>query len=139
MFRALSQFGSQSRLEVVLFIGVYLAVCGLQYLIILSVSLILIRRKVASNDLSKVFFQYSILALSTSFLGLVLFSLVTIPIGNLHLNIPQDFTDPKLWLANLPKIAAMLLGLVGVTAPIWVLLFIFPKSKSNQKWKEDYQ
>ncbi len=115
-----------------MFIGAYLAVCGIQYLIIMMVVFILIIRRVHPEDLRKVMWQYSILALSASLLGLFIFSLVTIPVGNLHFNFPRDFTDPKLVLTNLAKISAVLLGLTGVTAPLWVLFFIFPKSTNQQ-------
>ena len=66
-----------------MFMGVYLALCGIQYLIILIASLILIRRKVSFGELRKSLLPYSIFALSASLLGLGLFSLITIPVGNL--------------------------------------------------------
>lgn len=114
-----------------MFIGAYLAVCGIQYLIVLSVLLILIRRKSSLNSLRQGLPHYTILALTISLLGLILFSLVTIPVGNLDFNFPQDFTHPRLILANLPKILTILLGLVGITAPIWSLLIAIPKHTSR--------
>ena len=113
-----------------MFIGVYLAVCGIQFIIVMIV--ILIRRTVATGKLRKSLLQYSVLALSVSLLGLVLFSRLSIPVGNLHFNFPQDFTNLKVLLPNLPKIAVILLGLTGLTAPLWVLLILFPKPKTTQ-------
>jgi len=115
-----------------MFIGVYLAICGSQYVMIMIISVILILRKVVTQEFRNILMRYSILSLSASLLGLLLFSLVTIPVGNLHFNIPQDFTNPRLLLASLPKIGAILLGLVGVTAPVWTLFFILPKAQSSE-------
>jgi hypothetical protein len=114
-----------------MFMAVYLALCGIQYLIVLSVLLILIRRKTTSNSLRQWLPRYAILALTISFLGLILFSLATIPVGNLDFNFPKDFTQPKLILANLPKILTILLGLVGITAPVWTLVIAMPKQTSG--------
>ena len=110
-----------------MFIGAYFAVCGIQYTIVMIVLLILIRRTVSTIRLRKSLSHYSLLALSISFLGLVLFSLISIPLGNLHLTIPQDFTDLKTLLSSLPKIATVMLGLAGITAPLWALFIVFPK------------
>lgn len=118
-----------------MFIGAYLAVCGIQYLIVLSVLLILIRRKSTANSLRHGLPHYSLLALTISLLGLILFSLVTIPVGNLDFNLPEDFIQPSLILANLPKILTVLLGLAGITAPIWTLLIALPK-QTNQPTNE---
>jgi len=115
-----------------MFMGVYLALCGIQYLIILIASLILIRRKVSSVELRKSLLLYSIFALSASLLGLGLFSLITIPVGNLDFNFPQDFTDLDVLISNVPKIFSILLGLAGVTSPIWALLLIFPKRQNAE-------
>lgn len=114
-----------------MFIGVYLALCGAQYMIVLLVSLILIARKAATGDLRKLLLHYTLLALGASLLGLILFSFVTIPVGNLHFNFPENFTDPARLLASLPKILTVLLGLAGVTAPVWVLWFVLPKRRAN--------
>jgi len=113
-----------------MFIGVYLVVCGIQYLIVLSVLLILIRRKSTAISLRHRLTGYTILALTISLLGLILFSLVTIPVGNLEFNFPKDFSQPSLILASLPKILTVTLGLVGITAPVWSLLIAIPKSHS---------
>ena len=114
-----------------MFIGAYLAVCGIQYLIVLSVLLILIRRKSTANSLRQGLSHYTLLSLSLSLLGLIVFSLVTIPVGNLDFNIPEDFTQPDLILANLPKLLTVLLGLAGITAPVWTLLIAMPKQISR--------
>ncbi len=115
-----------------MFMGVYLALCGIQYLIILAASLILIRRKVSSGVLRKTLLPYSVFALSVSLLGLGLFSIITIPVGNLHFNFPQDFTDLDVLISNVPKIFSILLGLAGITSPIWALLLMFPKPRNNE-------
>jgi hypothetical protein len=115
-----------------MFMGVYLALCGIQYLIILIASLILIRRKVSFGELRKSLLPYSIFALSASLLGLGLFSLITIPVGNLDFNFPQDFTDLDVLISNIPKIFSILLGLAGVTSPIWALFLIFPKRQNAE-------
>ena len=114
-----------------MFIGVYLFICGAQYLIVLLVSLIFIARKAAPGSLRKLLLHYSLLAISASLLGLIIFSFLTIPVGNLDFNFPEDFTDPAKLLANLPKIFTILLGLVGVTAPLWTLWFALPRGRKN--------
>jgi len=115
-----------------MFIGAYLAVCGMQFIIVMIVSLIVIWRKVSAENLRKSLLKYSTLALSISLLGLVLFSLFSIPVGALHFNFPKDFTNLKVLLPNIPKIALILLGLAGISAPLWALLIVFPKSKTTQ-------
>jgi hypothetical protein len=114
-----------------MFIGVYLALCGTQYLIVLFVSLILIARNAAPGSLRKHLLHYSLLAIGASLLGLIAFSFLTIPVGNLHFNFPEDFTDPSRLVASLPKIFTTLLGLVGVTAPFWTLWFALPRGRKN--------
>lgn len=114
-----------------MFIGVYLSLCGIQFLIVLAVLLILIRRKISFTSLRQGLPHYSVLALTISLLGLILFSMLTIPVGNLDFNFPEDFTQPKLILANLPKILTILLGLAGITAPIWALLIAIPRQTSR--------
>jgi len=116
-----------------MFIGVYLVICGIQYLIILAASLIFIRRKVSSGELRKTLLPYSIFALSASLMGLGLFSIVTIPVGNLHFNFPHDLTNLEALISNAPKIFSILLGLAGVTSPIWALLLIFPKPQNTEQ------
>jgi hypothetical protein len=115
-----------------MFIGAYLAVCGIQYTIVMIVAQILIRRTVSAEKLRKSLIHYSSLALSISLLGLNLFSLFSIRVGNLHFNFPQDITNLKALLPNIPKITIILLGLAGISAPLWALLIVFPEPKTSQ-------
>jgi lysylphosphatidylglycerol synthetase-like protein (DUF2156 family) len=110
-----------------MFIGFYLALCGILYLIVVVVSLILLGHKIPAGHMRKFIGRYTLATLAVSLLGWILFTLTANQMGSLHIDFPQDLSDLKQTLRSLVGVFVVFLGLAGITSPVWILLFVKPE------------